>query len=532
MRTIRLAAQFLFYSWILAILISNSVSAGISHDENQFIAPGQLLAYQGLLPYVDYPYTHMPYAAAVYAVSALASTYDFLAGRWLSCVAWLGCILLMLAVIRRLRAEIRPDTAESTGWVDLFWEFVLVYVFVSHGPMQLLLRTALNHSLATFFSLLAAWIAIRGFLSPDRAPRLAFASGALVMAAGLTRFNFAGLAVVLLICWMLFAWRLRIATAARVLWGYLAGALLASLPAALLGAMAPRAFYYGNLVYIRLNTVYYDLLLRDAGMDLAAKLNAFITLLASDPLEALLYAGLLGSAALSGVQVWKSRSRYALGHLCITGMAGAVWLSALAPTPTLLHYFAGAVPFLIMLYGTLDVGLGNMQKPARYAAGAALLLCAAVSIRMPDPIRQLTVLAEPELWPPVQVHNLGQRLHEFAAMGRILTLQPMIALEAGYEVYPFTATGPFSWRTSLLLTGQRRMEYGVTSPEELPELLDASPPAGILVGFEAPNAGFDRQDMGGLETPFSDYAMRNGYEAVGLTPPFWARGLTLWVAPR
>jgi len=108
----------------------------------------------------------------------------------------------------------------------------------------------------------------------------------------------------------------------------------------------------------------------------------------------------------------------------------------------------------------------------------------------------------------------------------------MVPLEAGYDAYPFTATGPFSWRTSLLLTAQRRAQYGVTSPNELPQLLAVTPPVAILTGFEAPNAGFERQDLGGLETPLVDYALQHGYRRMQLTPSFLEHPLILWVRPQ
>ena len=44
------AVQVVFYLAILALIVSRSVTATISHDENQFITPGQLLATQGLVP--------------------------------------------------------------------------------------------------------------------------------------------------------------------------------------------------------------------------------------------------------------------------------------------------------------------------------------------------------------------------------------------------------------------------------------------------------------------------------------------------
>jgi hypothetical protein len=83
----------------------------------------------------------------------------------------------------------------------------------------------------------------------------------------------------------------------------------------------------------------------------------------------------------------------------------------------------------------------------------------------------------------------------------------------------------------LLLTPQRRLEYDVTSPQELPALLREMPPVAIIVGLEAPNAGFERQDLGGLERPFSEYALENGYESITLVPPYWPRGLTVYLRP-
>jgi hypothetical protein len=129
---------------------------------------------------------------------------------------------------------------------------------------------------------------------------------------------------------------------------------------------------------------------------------------------------------------------------------------------------------------------------------------------------------------PVQVHEFAESLKGHVPRGRMLALMSMIPSEAGFDSYGFTATGPFSWRTSLLMTPARRADYGVTSPEELPGLLDGSPPDGILTGFEAPNAGFKLGDLGGLETPFVEYAEGHSYEPVSLSPAFLEHAIILW----
>ena len=524
-----MGAQGVFYGAILALIVSRSVSANISHDETLFIAPGQLLAYYGLFPYVDYPYLHMPYSTVLYAITAWASDFDFLAGRLLSCLAWLGCIVLMVAISRAMRTGLDPESRSSTSWKQLLWEFMLVYVFVNHGPTLFVLRAALNHSLATLFSLLAAWFFVRGVHRQDLSYRAAFLSGACIAAAGFIRFNYASLVVVFFVCWLIHSLWLGLARPWQLMLRYAGGVLAASLPAMVLFALAPREFYYGNLVYIRLNTVYYEQLLYRSGMDLASKLSSFTESILFQPLDLLLYAVLAYSVVASIVQLAKRRSIPDLARFGIAGIAVALWLSAFGPTPGLLHYFAAPVPFLFVLLSAFEVKIDRFAGAARAVGVLAVLAAVATAVPFRNPLDEFAVLRDPTRWPPIQVHELAMQLRDHVPGGRILTLQPIVPLEAGYEVYPFTATGPFSWRTSLLLTPERRREYDVTSPQELPALLTQSPPDAILVGFEGPNAGFERQDLGGLETPFSDYARAQGYRAVALSPPFWTRGLTLWI---
>ena len=529
-RALKAAVQVVFYAGIVALLASRIVSAGISHDENQFIAPGQLLAYDGLLPYVDYPYTHMPYSIALYALSAAASNYDFLAGRLANGVLWLGCILLMVKVARLLSAESEP-AERAVSWARLVWEGSLVYIFVNHGPALFILRAALNHSLATFFSLLALWLFIRGLTKPGLPNSAVLWSGACIAAAALTRFNFASLFLVLLVCWLIHAVWLGASHPGRILLTYAGGALAASLPALALAALAPRQFYYGNLVYIRLNTIYYQEQLHKQGMTLASKLSLFWGSISPRPLDLLLYSVLILASAWGLWRAIRKRSINGLAALAAAGMAGALWLSAFAPTPSLAHYFSAPLPFLFVLLMGFGIPIGRATQTVRALGTIGVWIAALVSITPRTPAAALAVLGSSAGWPPIQLHEFALGLRQHVPAGRILTLQPMVPLEAGYDVYPFTATGPFSWRTSPLLTAERRIEYEVTSPEELEAVLQDSPPNGILIDFEAPNAGFGRQDVGGLERPFSEYARLHGYEAVHLSLAYWSRGLTLWIRP-
>lgn len=546
MKPIRLAIQIVFYALVLGLLVSHSVSAGFSHDENQFVSPGQLLADRGLLPYVDYPYTHVPYAILFYALSAKLSSYDFLAARIMNAVAWFSCILLMAAIFR-LHSHLFSSgqvTSQPAPATQLFSEFVLVFVLLNHPLATYVLGAALNHSFATLFSLLGLFLFLRCLR--DYSQTLCAGSGACIGLAALIRLNYASLAGILLILWLAFACAGRRIAAqtpssaaaeskvrefTKVL-PFLAGLLLAGLPALGLFARAPYQSYYGNLVYIRLNTAYYQELSYDINMTLQSKLNSFLAGVFHRPIDMVLYGGLILLSCLLLLGFARRKTTLPdLGKVAVAGFAVTMLVTAFAPTPSLSHYLFAPLPFLLISLAWLGLDLLRKNQWAHFISLALVLLVLVATVKIGNPVNQLALLSDPARWTPVQVHDFDEQVKAEVVRGRVLSLLPMMPSEAGLEVYPFAATGPFSWRTSLLLTPQRRAQYAVTSPDELPAVLDRLPPDGILSGFEAPNAGFSPDDLGGLEKPFVEYATKHGYKPVSLTPPFLEHAIILWVKP-
>ncbi len=402
-------AQGIFYTLILTLLVSRAVSSNISHDENQFIAPGQFLAYDGRMPYVDYPYTHMPYAVPLYALSAALSDYDLLAGRLLSVLFWLGSLILMVAVGRSLN-QTPAKTSDGPAWTRLMWEFALVLAFVQDATAQFILGTALNHAPATFFSLLAMLFFVRGVRQAGRTNEAAFWSGLCVAAAGLTRFNYASLIVVFFVGWLghglltdLRAWKPLI-----IRFG--AGALTASLPALGLAALAPRQFYYGNIAYIRLNTVYHEVILHRTGMDLDSKLSGFVSVLRAQPIEALLYAALVFTLVGALVRARRNRGSPDVARLSVAGAALALWMTAFAPTPALLQYMAAPLPFLFILVEAIEFEPPRLQTAIRMLGGLVVGAMVLAGLVKQDAIADLAQLTHPEQWLPVQVHELAMNV--------------------------------------------------------------------------------------------------------------------------
>ncbi len=531
MRCSRFALQFILYAFVLALIVSRSMSAVISHDENQFISAGQFLADHRLFPYLDYPYTHMPYGVAFYAAAVSLTSYDYLAGRLLSSVVWLIGILVLVSLTRLVRGRPASPFADPPPFPQLLWEFALVLVLLYHPVGSYVLTAALNHSFATLFSLVALLFFVRSTRPSAFAYSDAFRSGLFVSLAAFTRFNYASLIVVLLILWLLHSLLFRASPPVQVVGRFLLGVFIAAIPALALLVLSPAHFYYGNLVYIRLNTIYYEGLLYRSGMDLIPKFLGFALGLLQRPIDWILYGILVGFAALSLIRVVRRRCLWDLGLFATAGFAFVLWLTAYAPTPAMTQYFFAPLPFLLVLVAWFMTELRRPTTITYLVAFVALLVALFTSTQIKNPLAELSSLSKPSTWTPIEVHEFALSLKQYVPDGYVLSLLPMVPLEAGYNAYPFAATGPFSWRTSLLLTAQRRAQYGVVSPNELPALLAISPPAAVLTGFEAPNAGFGPQDKGGLETPLSDYASAHGYQRFELLPRFLEHPLILWVRP-
>jgi hypothetical protein len=94
-------------------------------------------------------------------------------------------------------------------------------------------------------------------------------------------------------------------------------------------------------------------------------------------------------------------------------------------------------------------------------------------------------------------------------------LSPILADEAGLDVYTPLASEPFALRVAGLLSEQERRKYGVLSSEEINQLLAQEPPGAIVTGYEA-----------GLDDVLTAFAKERGYWQQPLSG-----GATVWVRP-
>src|SRR5438067_4314153 len=141
--------------------------------------------------------------------------------------------------------------------------------------------------------------------------------------------------------------------------------------------------------------------------------------------------------------------------------------------------------------------------PGAIVAGVVTVFGVAFGVKGYRPVAKIARVKE---WVPLQCHALGEELRARTrtGQGKVLTFAPIYPLEAGLEIYPEFATGPFAIRLAHLVAPERRRKMHLVSRDDLPDFLRADLPAAILLGFETAD----------IEQPLREFARANGYRVV------------------
>lgn len=492
----------------LVLVFSRTMQRGLDHDEHQFIASATAWSRAGLLPYRDFAHFHMPYLVFLYGVLDDLFGRPFLTARLVSVVAaWGSMLLLHLAVLRSVETT-RPWARHALACTAaLLLLFNPLFTYTS--------GIAWNHDIALLLALGSFMLVTRG----DGGRQRPFVAGlALGLATGV-RLSVAPLGAPLLYQVVRSAPR---GERLKPAIGLCTGVALALVPAAVLLLIAPERALFGNLEYPALNTAFRVEQGFARAMDLPGKLRYLLVDVLGEPgnmtLLAFMVFGAL-CAPLGGTTHGAPRRRLALLFVPF------LMIGALAPTPSWHQYFYALVPFAI-LEGTLGLGAA-LQRPAVRAAGTVLVAACLVSSALhslPD-YRTLSNLRDPDSWAASRARAVGVRIAaELGAGGsgppmssqpRVLTLAPILALEAGLDTDPAFASGPFAWRSARFITADERAEQGLVGADELSAHLAGDPPRAVLTGTEKDG-----------EEPLRAWASVHGYREHDL-----GDGLILQVSP-
>lgn len=482
-----------------------------SHDEVQFIASAQTLVRYRLIPYVDYPFLHMPYQVFLNALVIPFTNYHFLTVRLLSSFFTLltvGAYIIFLEQNRqRLSFQLR------------FLILTLgILFYLTNAAFVTLDGRALNHTVPAFFSILALWMFSRSML---------FLTGLLIGLAIGFRLWYAVLLLPVFIGISMNYWRENWRVFLKKALTFSSGIFTALIPVAWIFFASPRAFIYGNFTYIRLNTLYREQLGHTNAMSLVEKFNFFVEYLLQSPSNFLLYIIFLLCIFLF---IALPRTYFSDNQNKVVLLLFTIFLliASFSPTPLWPQYFFAPLPFIVLFSTQIFTDLinKNVIKSKVIILFIPILILLIISYQT---ITDNLNLHNPQKWIPLHVHQSSINLKAIQAKGRVLTLNNAFVLEANLDVYPQFNTGPFAWRTSNFLSPERRKQIGVVSPAELERFLEKEPPQSILTGFESVHEGFTKNDPGGLEKPFIEYANKNGYVPFELQTEFFPQPLILWM---
>ncbi len=183
-----------------------------------------------------------------------------------------------------------------------------------------------------------------------------------------------------------------------------------------------------------------------------------------------------------------------------------VLLMSFVPTPSFPQYFAPPLVcaglLLTLLYARIDEDGRRRALPMLVAASLVLLI-----VNLPRLTQHLGRLPDPGAWTVTKIHRNGlaiaERLADAEVVGKVATLSPVYPLEANLPVYPELATGQFAYRVADVIDPELEEHYRMTSPATIEALLEADPPAALLLGFEPE-----------LEVPMVRYAESHGYRRI------------------
>ena len=182
-------------------------------------------------------------------------------------------------------------------------------------------------------------------------------------------------------------------------------------------------------------------------------------------------------------------------------------LISFAVAPAFPQYYMPPIPFAILLVVALLAALDGRER-LQAQPGIVALALGTLLLGAPQLMQDLPKIASPAAWTGLKVHKTATHLRAVALQGsevvpRVATLTPIYAIEAGLDVYPELASGPFYYRVGDYLTAEQRQAYGITSPLTIGRLLEKDPPQAVLVGQE-----------GVLDVPLERFAMDNGYRRI------------------
>ena len=476
-RIAKIAVTVVLVGLSLAI-VANSMTKPVGRDEQMYCTGGVLLA-QGKMIYRDFSYpAQLPYHPLLYAAlyKIFNTTHYLLVGRIVSILCDIGLLVCIVGIYRHIFGPFRL-AGMLLGLVGAVLHVFNPLVDYANG-------FAWNHDVVILCVAVSLWLFVSvDFERKSRYWRIA-AIGALLTLATCMRITTALVELLFFVMLLVQPARSMKDRFKTILPFLISTAIVLIWPVWVI-AQAPRAFYL-NLFWIpRL----YGEWLHKIGM-VHDKLGLTLSSIAMPG-----YFVLIVIATYLCVTIACLRSRLKISdvrNLLLTALLPfAFVVIALVPPTMWRQYLAVPVPFLIISFAYPLLNLrehANKDNPSKHftIASALVGVCGIVAIiSYPLVLYRTTILADPESWVPIRLHNISDKIaQKTPESGPVLTLAPLFALEGGCDIYTELSAGPIVYRIGDSLSPSDRQITHTVGPRMLPQLLEKVRPSAVILGVE------------------------------------------------
>ncbi|MBC7784421.1 MAG: hypothetical protein H7144_11335 [Burkholderiales bacterium] len=496
----------LFATIALVLIFCRSIEENLEVDENVFVASAALLN-EGLLPYRDFHYNHMPSLVIIYAGLFKLGTHLLLIARSFSALCAAATVTLMFVVAWRAFAGLAPSRRLGFAiGIGALFLFNPLFVYTT--------GLAWNHD----FPLLccfAGFLILGQGLAKGPGLLCPILAGVLVGLAATSRVTFATALLpfgVFLLLYPGIPWRRKL----LLVPAFGAGVVLATIPSIWVWMQSPQNAWFGNFVYPSLSTRYhleFDVSRKRPFTVGARLLHIFISCFTL-PGNGLVVGSFIG-LTIATLRVRQVRiDTRVCEQFAILLLVIVLFTAGFAAAPLQRQYLYAATPFMIL---GIVRGLAAMphllasRRFGRLAVGGLVLIIPFGAVEYDG----LLHLGSIRSWTPVQIHEVGVRIAAESPPGRIMTIEPVYALEGGRAIYPELATGRFGIRAGQYLSEAQQAQYRMPGRGDLVDLFDTNPPAAVFIGAAD----------GRIENELSNRARAGGY-----TPVDFPDVGTLWTA--
>ncbi|MBD3378063.1 hypothetical protein GF406_23740 [candidate division KSB1 bacterium] len=283
---------------------------------------------------------------------------------------------------------------------------------------------------------------------------------------------------------------------------FLAGIILALLPAFILFLQSPQAFLFNNLGYHFLNTSYKAIQGYERTMDAASKIVFGWRYLSLVPVIGLL----VSSVFVLWLRYLNRQRLFNSWIILFVTLLTLTLCVALFPSPLWLHYLALPLPFWGLLFAATVDGLDKkFDKYIQILVTTVLGFTLFLHIYEYEPYD--TVAQQKQPWK--EFHLAAEKCKKLVGQpdpeAQFVSISPHLLVEAGLSPHRYFTTGLFTLRLGHLINRSDRLQYIVPAESDIEKMLTDAMPIGFLIGFD-----------GKLEKPLVEFAEKNGYERFSL----------------